>query len=55
MIDLLSEAELSTLKESLKGTEYKEALGKKVETVTLRVIASRAIVYSLRTGSYFML
>ncbi len=26
MIDMLSDAELSTLKESLKGTEYKEKL-----------------------------
>jgi nucleotide-binding universal stress UspA family protein len=30
MIDMLSESELSTLKESLKGTEYKETLEKKV-------------------------
>jgi len=33
MIDMLSEAELSTLKESLEGTEYKETLVKKAETV----------------------
>ncbi len=33
MIDMLSESELSTLKESLKGTEYKEALDRKAEKV----------------------
>lgn len=33
MIDMLSEAELSTLKESLEGTEYKETLVKKAETI----------------------
>ncbi len=33
MIDMLGEAELSTLKESLKGTEYKEALDKKAEKI----------------------
>ena len=33
MIDMLSESELSTLKESLKGTEYKEALDKKAEQI----------------------
>ena len=33
MIDMLGEAELSTLKESLKGTEYKEALEKKAQSV----------------------
>ena len=33
MIDMLSEAELSTLKESLEGAEYKETLVKKAETI----------------------
>ncbi len=33
MIDMLGEAELSTLKESLKGTDYKEALDKKAEKI----------------------
>ena len=33
MIDMLSESEISTLKESLKGTEYKEALDKKAEQI----------------------
>lgn len=33
MIDMLGEPELSTLKESLKGTEYKEALDKKAENI----------------------
>ena len=33
MIDMLGEAELSTLKESLKGTEYKEELDKKAEKI----------------------
>ncbi len=33
MIDMLSESELSTLKESLKGTEYKEELDRKAEEV----------------------
>jgi nucleotide-binding universal stress UspA family protein len=33
MIDMLSEAELSTLKESLKGTDYKEELDKKAEAI----------------------
>ena len=33
MIDMLSEAELSTLKESLKGTEYKERLDRKAEQI----------------------
>jgi len=33
MIDMLSEAELSTLKESLKGSEYKERLDKKAEQI----------------------
>jgi len=32
MIDMLSESELSTLKESLAGTEYKEELDRKAET-----------------------
>ena len=31
MIDMLGEAELSTLRESLKGTEYKEELDRKSE------------------------
>jgi nucleotide-binding universal stress UspA family protein len=33
MIDMLGEAELSTLRESLKGTEYKEELDRKAETI----------------------
>jgi nucleotide-binding universal stress UspA family protein len=33
MIDMLGEAELSTLKEALKGTEYKEALDEKAEKI----------------------
>lgn len=33
MIDMLSESELSTLKESLRGTEYKEALDRKAEKI----------------------
>jgi nucleotide-binding universal stress UspA family protein len=33
MIDMLGEAELSTLKESLKGTEYKEGLDRKAEKI----------------------
>ena len=33
MIDMLGEAELSTLKESLNGTEYKEELDRKAEKV----------------------
>lgn len=33
MIDMLGKAEMSTLKESLKGTEYKEALDRKAEKV----------------------
>lgn len=33
MIDMLSEAELATLKESLKGTEHKEKLDKKAEQI----------------------
>ncbi|MDA8242052.1 MAG: universal stress protein [Nitrospiraceae bacterium] len=33
MIDMLGEAELSTLKESLKGTEYKEQLDKRAEQI----------------------
>jgi len=33
MIDMLGDAELSTLKESLKGTEYKEELDKKAEKI----------------------
>jgi nucleotide-binding universal stress UspA family protein len=33
MIDMLGEAELSTLKESLKGTEYKEELDRKAEKI----------------------
>ncbi len=33
MIDMLGEAELSTLKESLKGTDYKEELDRKAEKV----------------------
>jgi len=33
MIDMLSESELSTLKESLIGTEYKEALDRKAEQI----------------------
>lgn len=33
MIDMLGEAELSTLKESLKGTDYKEKLDRKAEKI----------------------
>lgn len=33
MIDMLGEAELSTLRESLKGTEYKEDLDRKAEKI----------------------
>jgi len=33
MIDMLSESEISTIKESLKGTEYKEELDRKAEEV----------------------
>jgi nucleotide-binding universal stress UspA family protein len=33
MIDMLGEAELSTLRESLKGTEHKEKLDKKAEKI----------------------
>lgn len=33
MIDMLGEAELSTLKESLKGTEYKEELDREAEKI----------------------
>lgn len=33
MIDMLGEAELNTLRESLKGTEYKEALDRKSEKI----------------------
>ncbi len=33
MIDMLGEAELSTLKEQLRGTEYKEALDRKAESI----------------------
>ena len=33
MIDMLSDAELSTLKESLRGTEYKEGLDRKAEQI----------------------
>lgn len=36
MIDMLGEAELSTLRESLKGTEYKEELDRKAEMVLNR-------------------
>lgn len=33
MIDMLGDAEMSTLKESLKGTEYKEELDKKADAI----------------------
>jgi nucleotide-binding universal stress UspA family protein len=33
MIDMLGDAELATLKESLKGTEYKEELDRKAEQI----------------------
>ncbi|TAL27010.1 MAG: universal stress protein [Nitrospirae bacterium] len=33
MVDMLGEAELSTLRESLKGTEYKEELDRKAEKI----------------------
>ena len=57
MIDMLSEAELSTLKESLKGTEHKEALDKKAEMILafykkeLETIGSFNISTVIRAGS----
>lgn len=33
MIDMLSDSEMETLKESLKGTDYKEALDRKAESI----------------------
>ena len=56
MIDMLGEAELSTLKESLKGTEHKEALDKKAEMILafykkeLETIGSFSITPVIRTG-----
>ena len=56
MIDMLSEAELSTLKESLKGTEHKEALDKKAEMILafykkeLETIGSFSITTVIRSG-----
>jgi nucleotide-binding universal stress UspA family protein len=56
MIDMLSEAELSTLKESLKGTEHKEALDKKAEMILafykkeLESIGSFSITTVIRAG-----
>jgi nucleotide-binding universal stress UspA family protein len=56
MIDMLSEAELSTLKESLKGTEHKEALDKKAEMILafykkeLETIGSFSITTIIRAG-----
>ena len=56
MIDMLSEAELSTLKESLKGTEHKEALDKKAEMILafykkeLETIGSFSITTVIRAG-----
>lgn len=56
MIDMLGEAELSTLKESLKGTEHKEALDKKAERILayykkeLESIGSFSITTVIRAG-----
>jgi len=56
MIDMLGEAELSTLKESLKGTEYKEALDKKAERILayykkeLETTGSFSITTFIRAG-----
>ncbi|MBS1238464.1 MAG: hypothetical protein H6R39_124 [Deltaproteobacteria bacterium] len=56
MIDMLSEAELSTLKESLKGTEHKKALDMKAERILayykneLETIGSFNITTVIRAG-----
>jgi len=56
MIDMLGEAELSTLKESLKGTEYKETLDKKAERILayykkeLENIGSFSVTTVIRAG-----
>jgi len=56
MIDMLGEAEMSTLKESLKGTEYKEALDKKAERILafykkeLESIGSFSVTTAIRAG-----
>jgi nucleotide-binding universal stress UspA family protein len=56
MIEMLGEAELSTLKESLNGTEHKEALDKKAERILsylkkeLQYNLSISITSVIRTG-----
>ncbi len=56
MIDMLGDAELSTLKESLNGTEYKEALDKKAERILafykkeLETIGSFSVTTIIRAG-----
>ena len=56
MIDMLGEAEMSTLKESLKGTEYKEALDRKAERIIahykkeLETTGSFSITTVIRAG-----
>jgi len=56
MIDMLSEAELSTLKESLKGTEHKKALDMNAERILayykneLETIGSFNITTVIRAG-----
>jgi universal stress protein A len=56
MIDMLGEAEMSTLKESLKGTEYKEALDKKAEKILafykkeLEAIGPFSVTTAIRAG-----
>ncbi|MBI5099754.1 MAG: universal stress protein [Nitrospirae bacterium] len=56
MIDMLGEAELSTLKESLKGTEHKEALDKEAERILsfykkeLENIGSFSVTTVIRAG-----
>jgi nucleotide-binding universal stress UspA family protein len=51
MDDMIGEAELSTLKEMLKGTEYKELLDKKAEKVISyhREILEKSGVTGIRT------
>ncbi len=51
MIDMLSDAELSTLKESLKGTEYKEKLDRHTEKILnyYRKEFENAGLFSIRT------
>lgn len=51
MDDMLGEAELSTLKEMLKGTEYKELMDKKAEKVIsyYREILEKSGITGIRT------